>query len=246
MKNNMFKTEFKNAVEFCVKNGLYLGEGNPNSNILIVGKEIGLALEEDKTPSISKSNEDNNQNLINWQTIIDRDDLEVYLENIRNSFQETPNSTWNNYQKIVNTILGDDLSEKKFDFLNSTFITELNQIRLSYSSQANTNELKTARSNSIEKRKALFELDFFQNFPIVIMACGHYPTKEFNFDMEKIFNVKWDGTTVELSKNNYYNLHFGKTPNGKDRVLIHTRQVSMGVTNELLKTIGEISKPFNS
>lgn len=245
MNYTKLTSDFKDTLQYCEKNHMYLGEGNPNSKILIIGKEIGLALNEDKTPSIDKSNEDNNLNLIHWRTIIERNDLDVYLENIKNSFNETPNRTWANYQKIVNEILGYDSSERKFDFLDNTFITELSQIRLANSSQANTKELKLARQNSIEKRKSLFKLDFFQSFPIIIMACGHY-AKDFDFDIEKIFNVKWTGETVVLSKANFYNVHFGKTANGDDRILIHTRQVSMTVTNDLLKTIGEVSRQYYS
>lgn len=70
------------------------------------------------------------------------------------------------------------------------------------------------------------------------MACGHYP-KKFNFDIEDIFDVKWTGETTILSKGNYYNVHYGKS-----KILIHTRQVSIGVTNQLLFEIAELCKKY--
>lgn len=127
--------------------------------------------------------------------------------------------------------------------MDYSFITELSQIHLPYSNTADE-ELKTARINSIDQRKELFKKDFFQNFPIVIMACGHYPTKEFNFDIEDIFDVDWNKETIVLSKGNYYNIHTGKCKNGKDKILIHTRQVTLGVTNQLLSNISEICKSY--
>lgn len=70
------------------------------------------------------------------------------------------------------------------------------------------------------------------------MSCGHYP-KYFSFDIENIFGVKWTGKTDILSKGNYINVHYGQ-----NKILIHTRQVSVGVTNRLLDEIAKLCKDF--
>ena len=217
MGNKNFNSDFHNILQYCENNELYLGEGNPNAKILLIGKEIGHGIEEDKTPSLSKSNAKNEDNLKFWRNRYESYPLEKYLKDIEKCFEKKPNRTWENYQKIVNRIIGRTDNEKQYDFLDYGFITELSQIHLPYSSGAITEELKTARINSINQRKELFKREFFQNFPIIIMACGHYPTKEFNFDIENIFDVEWNKETIVLSKGNYYNIHNGKCKNGKIR-----------------------------
>lgn len=244
MDYKKFKPDFKDILQYCEKRHLYLGEGNPNSQILIIGKEIGHGLEAEKTPSITKSNAENELNLTYWRSRYESNYLDEYLIDITNKFQEKSNSTWANYQKIINSTISEPSIEKKYDFLNYSFITELSQIHLPYSHHATDKKLINARLDSVQQRKEMFKNDFFQNFPIAVMACGHYPTKDFNFDIETTFDVKWDQNTIVLSKGNYLNIHYGKTKTGSDKILIHTRQASLGVTNELLDKIGSLCKPY--
>lgn len=244
MINKDLTSDFHNVLEYCENNKLYIGEGNPNAKILLIGKEIGFGIEKDKTPSLSKSDTENKDNLTYWRERYESNYLTGYLKDMKQCFKEKPNRTWANYQKIVDKIIGRTDTEKRYDFLDYSFITELNQIHLPYSNGNISEELKTARTNSVKQRKELFKKDFFQNFPIVIMACGHYPTKQFNFDIEAVFEVKWNKETVVLSRGNYYNLHSGKCKNGKNKILIHTRQVSLGVTNQLLSEVSDICKPY--
>jgi len=125
-------------------------------------------------------------------------------------------------------------------------MTELSQIPLPNSDFLKEKGLDDSiRIASVEKRKELFRQPFFRNFPIVIMACGHYP-REVKFDIEKTFNVEWTPETRVVSPQNYYNLHYGKILDGKDKILIHTRQVSMGVTNDLLSEIARECKKYYS
>lgn len=244
MRHTEFQKDFHKILKYCEEHKLYLGEGNPNSKILLIGKEIGHGLDDDKTPSISKSNIENELNLMHWRNRIETNYLQQYLDEVTALFKAKPNSTWTNYQKIVDSIISAKTEKKKHDFLNHSFITELNQIHLPYSSHAISDELINARRESIEQRRVMFKEDFYQNFPIVIMASGHYPTKDFKFDIEEVFNVRWDQKTIILSKGNYYNIHHGKTRSGEDKILIHTRQASLGVTNDLLTTIGGLCRPL--
>lgn len=247
----------KDILEYCEKEKLYFGEGNPNAKILIIGKEIGYGSEENKKPSLEdileKSEVENVKNLQYWHERLENNYVNNYLKDMEKLFKEKPNQTWGNYQKIVNGIKGNNSTEKQFDFLNDCFITELSQISLPNSDYLK--EIKAddiIRKNSVEQRENLFRQSFFQKFPIIIMACGHYPTTEFNkkmygkyeFDIEEIFNVEYTGN-IEGEAGNYYNIHYGKTNNGNDKILIHTRQASMGVTNELLSTIANLCKEYN-
>ena len=226
----MENSDLKNVLKYCNEENLFFGEGTPSAKILIIGKECGwnscMANSDTKENILLQSQKSTNHNLDCWMN------SEGNLEQLKSdALKEWPNSpTWRNYQLIVQQIIEKEIP--KYDFLDYSFITELSQICLPNSNHLKNNDLT---QQSVEKREKLFKKDFFQKFPIVIMACGHYP-KSFNFDIEDVFNVKWVGETVELSKGNYYNIHYGK-----DKILIHTRQVSMGVTNELLSAIAKLS-----
>lgn len=229
----MENIDFKDIVEYCNKEKLFLGEGTPTSRILIIGKECGW--------NNNMPDSDKKENIELQAKLSTEHNLDCWLngdgclEQLKaDALKAWPNSpTWRNYQILVETIIGKEIA--KYNFLDYCFITELSQICLPTSRHLKENSLTR---NSIEKRKLLFKKDFFQKFPIVIMACGHYP-KDFNFDIEDIFDVKWTGKTTVLSKGNYYNVHYGK-----DKILIHTRQVSIGVTNNLLHEIAELCKEY--
>jgi len=244
----MKNADLQKVLEFCENEKLYFGEGNPNAKILFIGQEIGYGLEKlkYKQPNFAeikeKSEKEINQNLRFWQERCQSNYVEQYLQDIERLFREKPNRTWENYQKIVNVILGRDINEKQHDFLNYSFITEYSQLSLPKSQyrpkEMDKKEFDKKKKESINERKALFSQEFFQNFPIIIMACGHYPTKLFPMDIETVFGVKWCGES-KGKIGNYYNLH-----QGENKILIHTRQVSMGVTNELLFEIAELCKPI--
>lgn len=229
----MENTDFKNVLEYCKNEKLFLGEGTPTSRILIIGKECGwnndMPNSDEKKNIELQSKFSTEHNLDCWLNGNGR------LNKLKTDALKTwPNSpTWRNYQMLVQTIIGKEIA--KYDFLDYSFITELSQICLPTSRHLKDNDLT---KESVEKRKLLFKKDFFQKFPVVIMACGHYP-KDFNFDIEDIFNVKWTEKTTVLSRGNYYNVHYGK-----NKILIHTRQVSIGVTNQLLSEVAEICKKY--
>lgn len=97
---------------------------------------------------------------------------------------------------------------------------------------------KEATKHSIEERKQMFASPFFQNFPIIIAACGHYP-KVYNIDLENIFQVKWDRKT---QKRFWIHIHREKE-NASPKLLIHTNQLSM-VPDQLIIDITKVVKAF--
>jgi len=254
----MKNADLQKVLEFCEEKNLYFGEGNPNAKILFVGQEIGYGSEnsEDKQPSFFKikenSEKETNKNLCFWERRTS-EDLEKYLLHLQGHFKDvSPNPTWKSYQKIVNVILGRSIEDKCHDFLNYSFITEYSQLSLPKNQyrpkDMDKKEFDEKKKKSIDERKTLFKQDFFQNFPTVIMACGHYPTRQYPMNMPQTFGVKWaEEESKKISKElstGYCNLHFEE-----NKILIHTRQLSnfrdnKENVNQLLTKIAKLCKPI--
>jgi len=234
---------FKEIVSLAYKEDLYVGMGNPNGKVLIIGKE--LAIDNYKENPVAEKTL--KQNAADWQINVENpnnhiencesnDDLNLfnplYPYKGMGKNQQPTGHTWRKYQ-----LLQEKLFEKKsneYTFYNDFFITELNQIPSKYSKLQN----KELRYNSIQKRIDLFlKSDFIQNFQVVIVACGHYP-RENGVDICELFNIDYLPPTRHVDDNpkQWYNLHNNKSGNNP-KLVIHTRQLSMDVTNKLIEEI---------
>ena len=229
-----YSFEFKDVIKYCTDNTLFIGEGNPNSKILIIGKEIGGGMPRTFEDIIANSIYDVQRNIESWIN-----PAGYPLSSIKTDvFNHGRNPTWTNYQKLVSTIIGNDICLDNYDFLNHCFITEMSDIHLPNSNfirTFNANERKKLdilRIENVCKRTELFKMPFFRGFTIIIMACGRYPN-DFKFDIESVFDVEWTGKTEVLSKGNFYSIYCGDF-----KILIHTRQMSSGVSNNLISKVG--------
>lgn len=264
MKNK----DLTNILKYCKEKEFYFGEGNPDGEILFIGQEIGYGDTIEKTPALdaiySRAQSEVEKNLSNWEKHCQLG-IGQYLEHMKNLFQEKTNPTWLNYQKVVNSVIGREISEEHFDFLNCSFITEFSQLPLpksSYLPKEKRREFAEIKRKSIENRRLLFDekKSFFRRFPIVIMACGHYP-KIYDFDILDFFDVEFtedssenpnEELIIKRSQSKYwYHIHYNKDykEKGKDRILIHTRQLSNFFDNKentenFLSEIGELCNPF--
>lgn len=229
---------FREVIAYCEP--MFIGEGNPDSKILIIGKEIGGRCPANANDIITNSLRDAQRNIESWTNPVGYP-LSMIKADV---FKHGRNPTWSNYQKLVGSIIGKDLGIDNYDFLDYCFITEMSGIQLPNSDFIETLSveeyelLKIRRLDSIRKRMELFMLPFFRSFPIVIMACGHYP-HQFGINIESTFDVKWSGKTETVSKGNFYNVHYAD-----ERVLIHTRQMSAGVSDALISEIGNLCVPI--
>ena len=260
MSTVTYTEAFKEAVAFDV----FLGMGNPNGQILIVGKEA--AIDSIKHPDqyireISNNAADWDKN-INQQTSFSEVDnwfaTRIYnpvypykgqLNNVE-SHDKNGNATkgkggtsktWYNYQKLHDTLYDNNMANSHINFHEKVFITELNHITAKYSNKIS----KAVRKKSITNRKALFKKSFFRQFPITIVAVGHY-VRDFNINLEELFEVQYDIEKSKLHtenlKNEFINIHFDSLDQ-PTRLLIHTNQLSM-VSNELVIRLGVICKTF--
>ena len=247
----------KNLLKQAKSENLFIGSGNPDSNILIVGKEASISednkeqIEREITVSIEQWERDIDKQLseVDYRGMFSplypyKGQLKKRDSNIRNPKAEYnwgTSVTWLNYQKVRDSIL--ETNSDIINFHENCFITELNQITSRYSSHQNNDNGE--RSAMINKRlKTVFTSDYIQSFPVVIMACGTY-VRQFGINIEKLFGVEQNQELKCVPGNNrqwyrvYHNLS-GESP----KLVIHTRQMSMNVTNALIEMIGKEISSF--
>lgn len=212
------------------ENLCFVGLGNPNSKILIIGKECSFDKKKEQYSFLNKmENQDNLQQWIyNIENGIDLETLPCWENNpnlynplypykgqfnkvIRNNNDGT-SRTWVQYQKLIDRILQKDKPEK-IDFHKYAFITELSNIPMT--SSRKTQETKESINIRCQK---LLSHDFFKTFPFVIVHCGHY-IKDYKINLEETFNQSYQRTDDD---GEWINVH----KNG-DRILLHTRHLSM-------------------
>lgn len=247
---------FEKTVLQCKETETYIGTGNPNSKILIVGKETATDIEnkanrDELYVMFQKENlQDFNENAVKWDLNIKNN---VELKSIPNWIggQDSPltsnpmfpfkslhpkelkeGQTWRKYQKLHDLIFFNDLSltkVKEIDFHNNFFLTEMNSSPSKFT--------KNANKSTIPNRKEFFKAnDFFQNFPVIILACSNYISAN---EIENIFDVKFD-KQYGVGKQLFWT-HYNKE---KTKLVIHTRQLSTNVSDNLLTEISNEVRNF--
>ena len=229
----------------------FIGYGNPNAKILILGKEAAIDANENINQHISEINRNVEVWKKNIEQQISQEDIPVWCGNpecinplypykgqkykvdIKGHESGGTSRTWFQYQKLINLIFDREENEN-IDFHEYCFSSDFSTETALYSKYTN----KDATRCSIEERSQMFALPFFQSFPIVIAACGHYP-RDYNIELEKIFQVQWDGKT---QKRFWVHIHREKG-NASPKLLIHTNQLSM-VPDKLIIDIAKEVKNF--
>jgi hypothetical protein len=223
----------------------YIGTGNPNSNILIVGKETAIA--SDSHDQIEREME---KNFKEWKSNVEKDDLGIseikecdwanpnplypykgQLLKIHNGNNDGTSRTWYNYQKLINMVFNTP-ENNTIDFHEKVFITETNSTP--------SHKTKDAEISSIEFRKKVFlRSEFFQSFPVVILAgVGYYEIGENINEVESIFGVKFSEKRLAGGKESQpYWVHYGSD---RKKMLINTRQLSINVSDALLQEVAAL------
>ena len=265
-----YSKKFKEAVDFSKEKELFLGYGNPSARILMIGKEQYYKsskpsdTEEFYQDLLEKRNEVNQINISSWLRNIDEKFVPEWNSNLdANIINNNPqtvfwnqrniqnkklkNGEWNlgtsntylHYQKIYQNVFLGGVKETNINFQKEFFISELNDLLAE--KDFNFKRLRELKQGFISKRENLFKLSFFRSFPVVIIASGHYG-RDFDFDIQKTFGVEWTKETIPVGKS-WINLHYSTDAENK-KLLIHTRQLSTSVTNELIEKISKIIKDF--
>ena len=258
--NYMYTEKFKQVVQYCKENNLFVGYGNPNGKVLVIGKEAAHIGKEETTENLEKKKEELFQsNVSQWEQILSTNEVPNYdgerpishenpLYAYGNQFNKKDirkegkpynggtSSTYLNYEKLYEQLFLQGEKLKKINFQKEFFITEFSDYptKESYKNE----DIEALRKQSIEERKPLFALPFFKEFPIVIVAAGDYPYL-YHIDLEKTFDVIFK-KEIKVGRDRYF-LHFSKD---NKRILIHTRQLSNSFSGELIVAIANEAKKF--
>ena len=182
---------FVDLVYSKTENENYIGMGNPNAKILIIGREPAHDLKTEE--GREAHHQDQELNRTNWKNLIEGRPVEGRC-NPRRPFPDqkccrrvvkydnpdSPDrkiiydnsgtaSTWVWYQKLIYKLIDKDFQKDVVDFHDYCFHTDI--------SSASAESLKTtnkdAKAKSVDERsKHLFNEEFFKQFPITILAIG--------------------------------------------------------------------------
>ncbi len=185
---HLYPSEFQDLLKQNYESDSYLGQGNPASRILIIGKECSGSNSDYTFINNAKIWRENSpENIENWfdvgwdlkkyhprqpfkgQLLLRNNNNEDILKNNRGT-----SVTWKAYQQFINLLLPEDLQvqpRQQLNFYEHCFLTEL-------SSKC----LKTSRRNrdtkrSIEQRlspNGILTHPFFKQFPVVILGVYRY------------------------------------------------------------------------
>jgi len=164
-----------------IANPFFVGYGNPNAELLIIGKELGF----DKTKNTQFYNE-SIQNILLWENILkERSPVEVQHFNsprmpYHGNIPKSSGHTWRLYKDLIKTLYHTDT------LFDNCFITEYNH------KPAPRSE---GKQKLIKERKDLLKHDFYKKFKSVINTARSYDegyTEEI-FDVNWKFNIELDG-----------------------------------------------------
>lgn len=212
---------FTDLVKSSVNENIYIGIGNPNAKILFVGKEAN-----------SKGKDGYAEE---WEKLIN----DSICQNLFNNNPLSSGHTWRKYQKLYDYIFERKYENKdkkiNIDFLENVFTTEMGAIPSKRTKEAQQNPYF---KKELDKRKTFFQSEYINQFPVIVLACGNYIGYYNKINqIEDTFGVSFAKEYPLLktnSKAQRFWTHFNKD---KPKLVIHTRQLSGSVSDELLKGI---------
>lgn len=238
---------FYNQHNIKEPNPYYLGYGNPNSNILIIGKEKGFNPE-----NIKQLKAESIDNVAQWKWLVQNDiyNCNVVLDKqfCYNGYEQFKNPiipycqinggghTWTKYNKLITNILGKNNVNNHSEFLGTTRQLKNTSFLLnSFITEFNTNPSKySPGSPEISDRINFLSHNFYQKFNVVILACGSYITP---YEIKSLFKV--DALNLDIQKIPKQKMEFY---NSQSKIVVNTNQLSMAISDSYLINIGKTIK----
>jgi len=220
----------------------YIGLGNPNSKILIIGKEAAF------DPSVESKLGEYHSNTSNWYASVDNDIPSIFSKAYmpKDSALLNHNHTWQKYQLIHDNIFPELKPKEKYyiNFVENIFTTEMSNLPSPKTADAQKNErFKESLAN---RKKTFFNSDFIKNqFQVVLIAgmgyINNYGEGE-SREIDNIFGVSFV-SPEQIVKTTNGTQKFWIHRN-EEKLVIQTRQFSNGVSNALILRIAETIKIF--
>ncbi len=176
-----------------LSNPYYIGYGNPNSDILFLGKEKAFDITNSPALFLHESINNNKQ----WEYLIENRNTDLEFNPLfpqkyfGDNYKIKHTHTWGIYHKLVKGITENldvttELEVLENNFFNHCFTTEVNHIPSKYSSNL----------KSIDPRKELLQHTFYKSFKHVIIGAIGSIDKEQIEEIFSCFKVK----EVQLNK----------------------------------------------
>lgn len=221
-------------------NPFFIGFGNPNSDILFLGREKGFDINNSPNLFIKESINNivhwnlinKNHEQINHNLLIEKIGFNPLFPRTFHNGQMRKSHTWGKYSHIVGGLRNKDhgkifneIETYEKSFFYDCFISEINFIPSRYS--------KGTKLNNV--RKKLLKHDFYKSFSKIIIGALGYLSIE---DIMELFSLKGSGFEIELGENKSRKIKAHKfQENGK--IIIYCNQLSgaSGWTNEALSRL---------
>lgn len=188
---------FDQLLKVTQENNEYVGCGNPNASILIIASEPAIATDEER---YKWEMAENNKKWLTEgvaETIVHDgviDDISKFSPrfpykgqkySVRSEVKKDEvthirsmagtSRTWYNYQKLLDLVRGVNRSKAELlDFHDWCFTSELNTCCAKKSSEVDDEGRRSSIAKRAGKSNRFFSSDFFQGFPIVIVASRNY------------------------------------------------------------------------
>jgi hypothetical protein len=251
----IYTEEFKSLINNVIDNETFIGSGNINSKILLIGKEAGIdtknkmnrdrvhekrmILEFDSNATKWKENATKSTQIsdIKWDGIIEHSNP-LFPFKGKCLSDEKAGHTWRKYQVLHDFIFRGNINtdtNSEYSFHNNFFLSELNSSPAARSCDADKKSIP-GRIELLKNNK------FFQDIPIVILACNEYiGIKNGVNQIEDTFkNVKY----IDVRYFNKQPLYIHIDEN-IPKLVIHTWQLSSFIRHDLLKGLAEIIIGFS-
>lgn len=220
---NKYRESFAKLIE-NFPDDYYIGIGNPDAKILIVGKEGATEHIPENETSLAGQ----------WRRAAG---LPAFRFRNPDGRPFRIGDTYTKYQKLHDYIFGEDNRAKgnaEVDFFKNFFTTELNVNRAARS--------KDAAKDGMQQRKEEFfgNTEFIRQFPVTVLACGPYICQK---EIETLFKVVFDKKYPDDDTPNPQAFWAHYNPD-RTKLVIHTRQLSSNVTDTLLKTMAGVIREF--
>ena len=245
----------------------YVGCGNPNASILIIASEPAIATDEER---YKWEMIENNEKWHKWltdgiaETIVHDgviDDISKFSPrfpykgqkySVRSEVKKDDvphirsisgtSRTWYNYQKLMDKVRGVNRSKADLlDFHDVCFTSELSTCCAKKSNEVDEKERKSSISRRAGTSNRFFSSDFFQAFPIVIVASKSYVSRYKGvFSLEDLFGLPAD------SKKSYDGFYTYSRQGDSPKLLICCRHFASRLSDSYINEIASAITEFQN